>query len=207
VIRVLVVDDHPIVRDGLVAVLQDQTDLDVVGAAASAEDALALAERLGPDVVLLDLDLPGMDGVTVLPLLRALVQAPRVLVFTAYADDEQVFGAVKAGAAGYLLKGAEVAEIVRAIQVVRDGGSYLAPFIAARVLDAVGATQRSSTQLSAREDEVLRLLAQGLVTKQIASSLGITERTVKFHVASILVKLGANNRAQAIALAAQRGLL
>ncbi len=206
-IRVLVVDDHPIVRDGLVAVLQDQTDLDVVGAAASAEDALALAERLGPDVVLLDLDLPGMDGVTVLPLLRALVQAPRVLVFTAYADDEQVFGAVKAGAAGYLLKGAEVAEIVRAIQVVRDGGSYLAPFIAARVLDAVGATQRSSTQLSAREDEVLRLLAQGLVTKQIASSLGITERTVKFHVASILVKLGANNRAQAIALAAQRGLL
>lgn len=206
-IRVLIVDDHPIVRDGLVAVLQDQTELDVVGAAASAEDALALAERLQPDVVLLDLDLPGMDGVSVLPLLKVLAQAPRVLVFTAYADDEQVFGAVKAGAAGYLLKGAEVAEIVRAIEVVFDGGSYLAPPIAARVLDAVGERRRSSTQLSSREDEVLRLLARGLVTKQIATELGITERTVKFHVSSIFVKLGANNRAQAIALAAQRGLL
>jgi len=206
-ISVLVVDDHPIVRDGLVAVLRDQTHLDVVGAAASAEDALVQAGSLHPDVVLLDLDLPGMDGVAVLPLLRALAPAPRMLVFTAYADDEQVFGAVKAGAAGYLLKGAEVREIVRAIETIVAGGSYLASPIAARVLDAVGATPRSSTQLSARENEVLRLLTQGLVTKQIASSLGIAERTVKFHVASIFVKLGANNRAQAIALAAQRGLL
>jgi DNA-binding NarL/FixJ family response regulator len=206
-IRVLVVDDHPIVRDGLVGVLQDQPDLQVVGAAASAEEALALAQRCQPDVVLLDLEMPGTDGIAILPRLLAAPAAPRVLVFTAYDADDQVFGAIRAGAAGYLLKGAEVAEIVRAIHSVHDGGSYLAPRVASRVLDAVGTTRRSPTQLSARENEVLRLLADGLATKQIARSLGITERTVKFHVTSIFTKLGASNRAQAIALAAQHGLL
>jgi DNA-binding NarL/FixJ family response regulator len=206
-IRVLVVDDHPIVRDGLVGVLQDQPDLEVVGAAGSAEEALTMVRRSGPEVVLLDLEMPGTDGIAILPQLLAAPAAPRVLVFTAYDADEQVFGAIRAGAAGYLLKGAEVAEIVRAIHSVHDGGSYLAPRVASRVLDAVGASRRSPTQLSAREREVLRLLADGLATKQIARSLGITERTVKFHVTSIFGKLGASNRAQAIALAAQHGLL
>ncbi|HZS87761.1 MAG TPA: response regulator transcription factor [Chloroflexota bacterium] len=206
-IRVLVVDDHPIVRDGLVGVLQDQPDLEVVGAAGSAEEALAMVERSSPDVVLLDLEMPGTDGVSILPHLLAAPATPRVLVFTAYDADDQVFGAIRAGAAGYLLKGAEVAEIVRAIHSVHDGGSYLAPRVASRVLGAVGPARRSPTQLSVRESEVLRLLAEGLATKQIARSLGITERTVKFHVTSIFTKLGANNRAQAIALAAQHGLL
>jgi DNA-binding NarL/FixJ family response regulator len=208
VIRILVVDDHPVVRDGLVTVLQDQADLHVVGSVGTAEEAVALAARLQPDVVLLDLELPGMDGVAAIPRLREAAPAVRVLVFTAYDTDEQVFGAIQAGATGYLLKGADVAEIVRAIRNVHDGGSHLAPRVAARVLSAVGAPRRSPTRsLSAREREVLQLLAQGLATKQIARSLGVTERTVKFHVASIFAKLGATNRAQAVALAAQHNLL
>jgi len=207
VIRILVVDDHPIVRDGLVTVLQDQADLQVVGSVGTAEVAVALAARLHPDIVLLDLELPGMDGVAAMPRLLEAAPTARVIVFTAYDTDEQVFGAIQAGARGYLLKGADVAEIVRAIHNVHDGGSHLAPRVAARVLGAVGAPRRSPTRLSAREREVLQLLAQGLATKQIARSLGVTERTVKFHVASIFAKLGATNRAQAVALAAQHNLL
>ena len=206
-IRILVVDDHPIVRDGLVAVLQDQPDLQVVGSVGTAEEAVALAARLRPDVVLLDLELPDVDGVAAIPRLGEAAPAARVIVFSAYDTDDQVFGAIQAGARGYLLKGADVAEIVRAIRGVHDGGSHLAPRVAARVLGAVGAPRRSPTRLSAREREVLQLLAQGLATKQIARSLGVTERTVKFHVASIFAKLGATNRAQAVALAAQHNLL
>jgi DNA-binding NarL/FixJ family response regulator len=207
VIRILVVDDHPIVRDGLVTVLQDQADLHVVGSVGTAEEAVALAARLHPDVVLLDLELPGMDGLAAIPRLLEDAPAVRVLVFTAYDTDQQVFGAIQAGATGYLLKGADVPEIVRAIRNVHAGGSHLAPRVAARVLGAVGAPRRSPTRLTAREREVLQLLAQGLATKQIARSLGVTERTVKFHVASIFAKLGATNRAQAVALAAQHNLL
>ena len=206
-IRILVVDDHPIVRDGLVTVLQDQADLQVVGSVGTAEVAVALAARLHPDIVLLDLELPGMDGVAAMPRLLEAAPTARVIVFTAYDTDEQVFGAIQAGARGYLLKGADVAEIVRAIHNVHDGGSHLAPRVAARVLGAVGAPRRSPTRLSARDREVLQLLAQGQATKQIARSLGVTERTVKFHVASIFAKLGATNRAQAVALAAQHNLL
>jgi DNA-binding NarL/FixJ family response regulator len=146
--------------------------------------------------------------VAAIPQLLEDAPSGRVLVFTAYDTDEQVFGAIQAGATGYLLKGADVAEIVRAIRNVHDGGSHMAPRVAARVLGAVGAPRRSPTRgLSAREREVLQLLAQGLATKQIARSLGVTERTVKFHVASIFAKLGATNRAQAVALAAQHNLL
>ena len=207
-IRILVVDDHPIVRDGLVTVLQDEADLQVVGSVGTAAEAVALAARLRPDVVLLDLELPDMDGVAAIPRLGEAAPAARVIVFSAYDTDDQVFGAIQAGARGYLLKGADVAEIVRAIRNVHDGGSHLAPRVAARVLGAVGAPRRSPTRgLSAREREVLQLLAQGLATKQIARSLGVAERTVKFHVASIFAKLGATNRAQAVALAAQHKLL
>ena len=204
-IRVLIVDDHPIVRDGLLAVLGDQPDLEIVAAVGSAEEALGLAAR--PDIVLLDLELPGLDGVAALPRLAEAMPAARMLVLTAYATDERVFGALKAGAAGYLLKGTPATEIVRAIRDVHAGGSALEPAVAARVVAAVGAPHRVSTELSPREREVLALLAEGLPTKQIARSLGITERTVKFHVASLFAKLGASNRAQAVALAARRKLL
>jgi DNA-binding NarL/FixJ family response regulator len=205
-IRIAVVDDHPIVRQGLVAALEDEADFQVVGAAGSAEDALTLVRRVGPEVVLLDLELPGMSGVDAIPRLLEASPSTRVLVFTAYDTDERVLSAIRAGAKGYLLKGATAADIARAVRAVASGGSALEPRVAAKLVAAVGAP-RGAGPLTSREREVLRLVAQGLPSKQIARALGISERTVKFHTASLLRKLGADNRAQAVALAAQRGLL
>ena len=206
-IRVLVVDDHPIVRSGLVAVLEDEPEFAVAGAAGAAGEALALAARERPDVILLDLEMPGGSGVDAIPRLAAVSPQSRILVFTAYDTDEHVLGAIKAGAAGYLLKGASAEEIGRAIRTVHAGGSHLEPRVAAKVLQEMTAPRRAADVLSERERTVLRLVAEGQSSKQIARSLSITERTVKFHVGSIMNKLGADNRAQAVALAVQRGLL
>jgi len=206
-IRVLVVDDHPIVRQGLVSVLGDEDDLEVVGEAGSGREAVARVQRLQPDVVLLDLEMPDLDGVAAIPQLLALRPGLGILVFTAYDTDERVLGAVRAGARGYLLKGASAEEIARGIRSVNAGGSYLEPRVTSKLIAEVSSPRRSGLVLSAREKEVLRLVADGLPTKQISASLSITERTVKFHVNSIFRKLGADNRAQAVALAAQRGLL
>src|SRR5262245_8327894 len=206
-IRLFVVDDHPIVRQGLVGVLEDEADLSVVGAYSTAREALAHVQRLQPDVVLLDLEMPDLDGVAAIPLLLAERADLAVLVFTAYDTEERVLGAIRAGARGYLLKGASAEEIARAVRLVHAGGSYLEPRVAAQVMAQVATPRRASLALSEREREVLHLVAEGLPTKQIARSLSITERTVKFHINSIFHKLGAENRAQAVALAAQRGLL
>jgi DNA-binding NarL/FixJ family response regulator len=193
VIHIALIDDHPIVRQGLTASLEDEPELDLVA-----------ARR--PEVVLLDLELPGIGGVEAIPRLAAASPGSAILIFTAYQTDEQVLGAVRAGAKGYLLKGATTAEIVAAIRTVAAGGSALEPRIAARLLAAVR-SPHAPGQLTTRERDVLRLVADGLPGKQIARALGISERTVKFHTASLLRKLGADNRAQAVALAAQRGLL
>jgi DNA-binding NarL/FixJ family response regulator len=206
-IRVMVVDDHPVVRQGLVSVLGDEDDLEVVGEAGSGREAVALVSRLRPDVVLLDLEMPDMDGVEAIPLLLAARPGIGVLVFTAYDTDERVLGALRAGARGYLLKGASADDIARGIRTVHDGGSSLEPRVASKLVAEVAGPRVRGTSLSDREREVLRLVADGLPTKQIALSLSISERTVKFHVNSIFHKLGADNRAQAVALAAQRGLL
>ena len=206
-IRVIVVDDHPIVRQGLVSVLGDEDDLEVVGEASSGREAVALTARLQPDVVLLDLEMPDLDGVEAIPQLLAARPGLGILVFTAYDTDERVLGAVRAGARGYLLKGASADEIARGIRTVHSGGSYLEPRVASKLLAEVTSPRARARGLSEREREVLRLVAEGLPTKQIALSLSISERTVKFHVNSIFHKLGADNRAQAVALAAQRGLL
>lgn len=205
-IQIAVVDDHPIVRQGLVAALEDEPDFQVVGAAESAEDGLALVERLRPEVLLLDLELPGMSGVEALPRLAEASPSTRVLVFTAYDTDERVLAAMRAGAHGYMLKGAPLPDIARAIRAVASGGSALEPRVAAKLVAALGAP-RGAGQLTPREREVLQRIAEGLPGKQIARALGISERTVKFHTASLLRKLGADNRAQAVALGAQRGLL
>ncbi len=197
-IRVLVVDDHPIVRQGLVSLLEDDpTSFEVVGAVESAEAALSLVSARRPDVVLLDLELPGQNGVAAIPRLLQARPETGILVFTAYDTDERVVGAMRAGARGYLLKGAPADEIARAIRIVAGGGSYLEPRVASAVLSEL---RGGHPVLSQREREVLHLVADGLSNKQIARELSVSERTVKFHVASLFRKLGADNRAQAVAL-------
>ncbi|CAA9245728.1 MAG: Two-component transcriptional response regulator, LuxR family [uncultured Chloroflexi bacterium] len=206
-IRVMIVDDHPIVREGLVAVLEDEADFAIVGTAGSAEEAMRAAPRLRPDVVVLDLELPGVDGVAAIPRLAEVCPSAGLVVLTAYAEDERVFGALQAGARGYLLKGTPAAEIARAIRVVHDGGTALDPRVATRVVADWRAPRRTGSVLTERERQVLRLVAEGRATKQIAQALSIVERTVKFHLASATHKLGAQTRAQAAALATRRGLL
>jgi DNA-binding NarL/FixJ family response regulator len=204
-IRVLIVDDHPIVREGVAAVLERERDIDVVGAADSLKEGLRLAASLRPDVILLDLKLPDAQGGD---SVRAFAGEGRgIVVFTAYDADEDVFRAIRGGARGYLLKGSPAAEITQAIRQVHAGESYLSPRIAAKLVTGITQPRGRSGLLSARERGVLRLIAAGLSNRQIGQTLSITERTVKFHVTAIFNKLGAENRAQAVALAAERGLL
>jgi DNA-binding NarL/FixJ family response regulator len=204
-IRILLVDDHPVVRDGLVAVLEDETDFQIVGSVGTVDEALRLVPRLRPDVILLDLELPGTGGIEALPRLAETSPDSRVIIFTAYDSDERVMAAIKGGAKGYVLKGAAAGEITQAVRAVHAGGSHLTPRVAAKIMAQVAGPRPAS--LTGRERQVLRLVAEGLATKQIALRLGISERTVKFHVTSVLNKLGAENRAQAVAVASQRGLI
>jgi DNA-binding NarL/FixJ family response regulator len=206
VIRILVIDDHPVVREGLVAALEDDPEFQVVGAAGSLEEALPQVAARRPEVILLDLELPRVDGLSAIPILTGAHPDVRILILTAYDTDERVLGAMRGGARGYLLKGAPLSEIARAIRAVHAGETYLEPRIAGKVVAELRPGRKTGA-LSRREREVLRLVAKGLSNKQIAHTLGITERTVKFHVASVLNKLGAENRAQAVALAGQRGLI
>lgn len=226
-IRILLADDHPIVREGLRAVLETQPDFEVVGTpqqAASGDEALRLALQLQPDILLLDLEMPVMDGVETIRRLRQQAQpgasrdrhsSPRIIVFTAFDNDERIIAALEAGANGYLLKGAPREEIFNAIRVTMQGGSLLQPLIASKLLRHVGQyNERATTSspvllesLTERELEVLNLLAQGMPNKEIASRLVISERTAKFHVSSIMGKLGATNRTEAVSLAAQKGLI
>lgn len=191
--RIVVVDDHPVVREGLTAALA--REFEVVAAFSSAEELLSA--RFNADVILLDLELPGMSGIEAIPRLTT-----PVLVLTAYASDEQIDAVLRAGARGYLLKGAALEEIGRAIRTVARGESYLDSRVASRV-----AALAHAPRLSPRERDVLRLLVDGNSNKEIAASLKVTERTVKFHVTSIFNKLGAENRAQAVTIAHQRGLI
>lgn len=209
-IRIVVADDHPIVRDGLVAVLSTQPDLAVVGQAADGREAVEQVLALQPDVVLLDLELPGMDGVQALEQLKRLGQPVRAIAFTAFDTDERILSAVRAGARGYLLKGAPREELFTAIRVVNAGGSLLQPLVASRLLERFSADQiegPGSASLTPRELEVLDWLAQGSPNKEIAERLRISQRTVKFHVSGIMAKLGATNRTEAAAIARQQGLI
>jgi DNA-binding NarL/FixJ family response regulator len=206
-IRIIVTDDHPVVREGLVAILSTQPDFTIVGDAASGPATLELAQELHPDIVLLDLAMPEMDGVETLRQLQRIVPETRVIIFTAFDTDERILSAVRAGAQGYLLKGAPRNDIFQAIRVVFRGGSLLEPMIAQKLLRQVSHDSATDVTLTPRELDVLRLLARGLQNKEIAIELGITGRTTKFHVGSLLRKLGAGNRTEAVAIAAQRGLI
>jgi DNA-binding NarL/FixJ family response regulator len=177
--------------------------------AGSGTEAVAQSAALQPDVILLDLELPELDGVAALRAIRAARPEARVLIFTAFDTDERILAAVQAGAQGYLLKGAPRDELFQAIRVVHSGGSLLQPVVAARLLRQVSSPTASNLTepLTERELEVLRLLARGRQNKEIAGELTISERTVKFHVSAILAKLGVGNRTEAVSRAAQLGLV
>lgn len=213
-IQILIVDDHPVVRDGLVAILNTQPDFEISGEAASGEEALGLFQGRQPDVVLLDLEMPGMDGVEVIQRLREIRPEVKIVVFTAFDTDERILSALQAGAKGYLLKGAPRAELFEAIRIVHQGGSLLQPVVASRLLDQIASPEASLgseselvEELTPREHEVLVLLVQGKQNKEIAAELVIAERTVKFHISSIFGKLGVGNRTEAVTMAIQHGLV
>jgi DNA-binding NarL/FixJ family response regulator len=204
-IRVLLVDDHPIVRQGVTGVLARESDIEVVGEAGTLDEGLRLDAARHPDVILLDLKMPGAPEAGAVASFAA--RGRGIVVFTAHDGDDDVFRAIRGGARGYLLKGSPAAEIAQAIRRVHAGESYLSPRIAAKLVTDVAQPRGRTGTLSARERGVLRLVAAGQSNRQIGETLSITERTVKFHVTAIFNKLGADNRAQAVALAAERGLL
>ena len=209
-IRILVADDHPVLREGLVAVLSTQPDFLVVGEAGSGVESVSRAADLRPDVVLLDLEMPGMDGVEALELMLRDNPGLRVIIFTAFDTDDRILAAVRAGAGGYLLKGVPREQVFEAVRVVNSGGSLLQPVVASKLLRSMshgGDAAPTTGAVTPRELGVLRLMAQGLRNKEIAARLGIVERTVKSHVGSILGKLGAGNRTEAVSVAVQRGLI
>lgn len=207
-IRILVADDHPVVRDGLVAILSTQPDFEVVGQAGNGLEVIQQVQTLNPDVILIDLEMPELDGVGALDTLRTKNTNVRAIVFTAFDTDERILAAVQAGAQGYLLKGAPRDELFNAVRIVHAGGSLLQPVVASKLLRQVSETAPSNVEeLTPREMEVLLLLAQGLQNKEIGLRLIISERTVKFHVSSIMGKLGAGNRTEAVTMAAQQGLI
>lgn len=212
-IRIVLADDHPIVREGLRAVLETQSDFSIIAECASGDEVLRICDQLHPDMLLIDLEMPIMDGVETIRQMHRRLRTPRIIVFTAFDNDERIIHAIQAGANGYLLKGAPREEIFNAIRVTMQGGSLLQPIVASKLLRHVGQHVPTSQpaplieELTERELEVLRLLAQGMPNKEIASQLVISERTAKFHVSSIMSKLGATNRTEAVSLAAQRGLI
>jgi len=206
-IHILIADDHPIVRDGLRAILGTQSDFEVVGEAVNGAELVAQVATLQPDVILTDLEMQGMDGVEAIRRVRAQPSDIGIIVLTVYDTDDVILAALQAGAQGYLLKGAPRAEIFNAIRVVHAGGSLINPLVATRLINRARAPQNESQALTERETGVLQLLGQGKINKEIAAVLHITERTVKFHVSAILGKLGVGNRTEAVTVAVQRGLI
>jgi two-component system, NarL family, response regulator LiaR len=207
VIRVLIADDHAVVRQGLRTFLDLQADIDVVGEAADGEEAVAAAAEHVPDVILLDLVMPRLDGIGALRKLREAAPAARVVVLTSFGEDERLFTALRAGASGYLLKDVEPSELVRSIRTAHSGGSPLSPAVAARVVEELQSGGSPAGDLTPRELEVLCLIARGRSNKRIALELGVAEKTVKTHVSHVLAKLGLSDRTQAALYAVREGLV
>jgi two-component system, NarL family, response regulator LiaR len=205
-VRILITDDHGVVRQGLRMFLSLDPELEVVGEATNGKEALKLARDLAPDVVLMDLVMPVMDGISATGAIRSELPDVEVIALTSVLEDASVTGAVKAGAIGYLMKDTEAEELGRAIKAAAEGRVYLAPEAAARLMREVR-TPESPETLTERETEVLQLLARGKANKQIATSLYVTEKTVKAHVSSILAKLGVSSRTQAALYAVRAGLV
>jgi len=201
-IRILIVDDHPVVRAGLTSMLGTQTELEVVGYAASGEEALAKLKQSAPDVILLDLRMHGMSGIETLNAARIASPAVRVIILTSFETDEDIYRSVRAGALGYLLKDTSLKEMVEAIRTVHSGKRYIPREIALRL-----AERMMRTDLTPREVEILKMLSKGPTNKQIGHALGISENTVKNHVYSIIEKLEVSDRTEAATIAIQRGLI
>jgi DNA-binding NarL/FixJ family response regulator len=209
-VRVLIVDDHPIFRDGLATALAGVDDLEVVGAAKDGDEAVALADRLHPDVVLMDLNMPGTGGIEATRQITATSQAA-VLVLTMQSDDDSVFAAVRAGASGYLMKGADRSEVLRAVLGAAAGEAVFGPTVARRILSVLAGGARASApnpfpELTAREREILNLVARGMGNHAIGAALSLAPKTVRNNVSGILAKLHATDRGEAIAKARLSGL-
>jgi two-component system NarL family response regulator len=201
-IRILIVDDHPVVRAGLTSMLGTQVELQVIGSASSGEEALAMIQRDAPDVVLLDLRMPGLNGVDMLVAARKGGSQVRAIILTSYETDENIYRAVQAGAQGYLLKDTPLKEMLEAIRTVSAGKRYIPRQIAQRL-----AERMMRTELTARELEILKMLAKGPTNKQIGHALGISDYTVRNHVNSIIEKLEVSDRTEAATTAIQRGII
>jgi NarL family two-component system response regulator LiaR len=204
---VLVVDDHAVVREGLRTFLELQEGIEVAGEAADGEEAIEAAERLRPDVVLMDLVMPELDGLAAMRALRERVPGARVIVLTSFADDDKLLPALRAGAAGYLLKNAEPQELARAVRAAHAGEALLDPHVAARLVDALAGEKEPLDRLTPREREVLQLIGRGFSNKRIAQELRLSEKTVKTHVGHVLAKLGVDDRTQAAVFAVRAGLV
>jgi DNA-binding NarL/FixJ family response regulator len=206
---VLVVDDHAVVREGLRGFLDLQDGIEVVGEAADGDEALEQAVSLSPDVVLMDLVMPRLDGVAAMRRLRERLPRARVIVLTSFVDDDRLLPAVRAGAAGYLLKNAEPRELPLSVRAAHAGEALLDPVVAARLVEALAEAGEDGPldRLTPREREVLQLIARGLPNKQIARELDLSERTVKTHVGHVLGKLGVADRTQAALVAVRAGLV
>ncbi len=210
VIRVLIVDDHAVVREGLRTFLELQDGIEVAGEAADGDEAVGAAQRLGPDVILMDLVMPRRDGVSAMRELRERAPGARVIVLTSFLDDGRLMPALAAGAAGYLLKDVEPSELARAVRGAHAGEARIDPTVAARLLDTLSDPQARAAkdeQLTRREREVLALIVAGRSNKRIARELEIAEKTVKTHVGHLLAKLGVADRTQAAMLAVRTGLV
>jgi DNA-binding NarL/FixJ family response regulator len=213
-IRVMIVDDHAVVREGLRTFLQLQEGMEVVGEAADGEEAVERAVALAPDVILMDLVMPGLDGAGAMRRLREQAPGSRVIVLTSFLDDDRLMPAINSGAAGYLLKDVEPAELARAVRSACADEAVIDPTVAARLLRRLGEGAPAAApgggddlDLTRREREVLELIAAGYSNKRIALELGIAEKTVKTHVGHVLAKLGVADRTQAALLAVRRGLV
>ena len=196
-VTVLIVDDHPVVRQGMEMFLETQAQVRVTGLAADGAEALRLVEAAPPDVALLDLNMPGMDGIELTRRIRQISPQTQVVVLTSHHEDAMVFPAIKAGALSYLLKSAPPPEILDAILAAARGEARLQPRIAKRLMEEVAGADRSLTALTSRELEVLKLIARGYDNRAIATALNLREKTVKTHVSNILSKLGLADRTQA----------
>jgi NarL family two-component system response regulator LiaR len=204
-IRVAIVDDHPVVTDGIVANLRSDPRIEIVATGATADSAVQIARDHAPDVLILDLELGGRSGLDAVAAVRAASAKTRIVVFSAFAGEERVASAFERGVDSYVLKGTPSDELVAVIHAVANGGTRIPPDIAAQLARAVRTPRRE--RITMREREILVMLAEGLSNRAAADRLGISERTVKFHVGEILARLGADNRAQAVAIAQARGLL